>query len=97
MHYIQLVIRYFLRHNFDFLAKCWKKGDITSTELTDKSNTYTAEECQYHCKKDSKCLYFTFHKATNSCKLFDDKTTNSFVQDSPTLYGPKNCQGNQPL
>ena len=92
--FITLEQNNFLICNVDISAKCWKKGEITSTELAVKPDTYTTEECQYQCKMDRNCLYFNFNIATNSCKLFDDKASNSFSKHSPILFGPKDCKGN---
>ena len=93
LKYLITYIISYLIYDVDILAKCWKKGQITSTELAVKPNTYTTEECQYQCKMDRNCLYFNFHIATNSCKLFDDKASNSFSQHSPILFSPKDCKG----
>ena len=72
-------------------AKCWKNGEISYPEFVEQMETYTTEECQHQCQKNSGCLYFSYDMPTNSCKLFDSKASNHYVQHSPTVYGPKEC------
>ena len=64
---------------------------MTATDFSTKDGIYTVEECQYQCKMDKTCSYFSFNEKNNECKMFDENAENKFKQDEPILYGPKEC------
>ena len=64
---------------------------MSVTDFSAKDGIYTIAECQYQCKINETCSYFSFNANNNECKMFDENAENKFKQDEPILYGPKEC------
>ena len=70
------------------------KNDVNSNVSCNAKKRYTYKNCQYLCKMNRKCDYFTFDKSSSCCYLKSGKVSLS-KHDINLISGPKYCTHTQ--